>query len=310
MKRVLSLCLMGLLLLIPMTSRADTAVGDSIAILGEDLTDAQREALLAEFGVEEDTLILTITNKEEHETLGNIVPSGKIGSKAISSAMITYTEKGSGLDITTSEHITYITKQNYADALITAGITDAKIQISAPYDVSGTAALTGIMKAYETSSGATIDPEVKEAVNEEVLLSVTIGDELASQAEKSGQDTETAKNEAQKKASDIVSDIKVTISEQKPETREQIETIVTDTLQRYEVSLSDETYAKLVSLFDKMRTLDIDWDTVASNIKNKANQVMDTVTDFVNSEEGQGFLNTLKGWFERFLDWLKGLFSL
>jgi uncharacterized protein ypuA len=300
---------MGLLLLIPMTSRADTAVGDSIAILGEDLTDAQKEALLEEFGVEDDTLILTITNKEEHETLGNIVPSGKIGSKAISSAMITYTEKGSGLDITTSEHITYITKQNYADALITAGITDAKIQISAPYDVSGTAALTGIMKAYETSSGATIDPEVKEAVNEEVLLSVTIGDELASQAEASGQDTETAKNEAQKKASDIVSDIKVTISEQKPETREQIETIVTDTLQRYEVSLSDETYAKLVSLFDKMRTLDIDWDTVASNIKNKANQVMDTVTSFANSEEGQGFLNTLKGWFESFLDWLKGLFA-
>ena len=165
------------------------------------------------------------------------------------------------------------------------------------------------MKAYETSSGATIDPEVKEAVNEEVLLSVTIGDELASQAEASGQDTETAKNEAQKKASDIVSDIKVTISEQKPETREQIETIVTDTLQRYEVSLSDETYAKLVSLFDKMRTLDIDWDTVASNIKNKANQVMDTVTSFANSEEGQGFLNTLKGWFESFLDWLKGLFA-
>ncbi|MBC8542871.1 DUF1002 domain-containing protein [Bianquea renquensis] len=309
MKRLWSLCLMGLLLLIPMTSRADTAVGDSIAILGEDLTDAQKEALLEEFGVEDDTLILTITNKEEHETLGNIVPSGKIGSKAISSAMITYTEKGSGLDITTSEHITYITKQNYADALITAGITDAKIQISAPYDVSGTAALTGIMKAYETSSGATIDPEVKEAVNEEVLLSVTIGDELASQAEASGQDTETAKNEAQKKASDIVSDIKVTISEQKPETREQIETIVTDTLQRYEVSLSDETYAKLVSLFDKMRTLDIDWDTVASNIKNKANQVMDTVTSFANSEEGQGFLNTLKGWFESFLDWLKGLFA-
>ena len=90
MKRLWSLCLMGLLLLIPMTSRADTAVGDSIAILGEDLTDAQKEALLEEFGVEDDTLILTITNKEEHETLGNIVPSGKIGSKAISSAMIAY----------------------------------------------------------------------------------------------------------------------------------------------------------------------------------------------------------------------------
>ena len=30
MKRLWSLCLMGLLLLIPMTSRADTAVGDTL----------------------------------------------------------------------------------------------------------------------------------------------------------------------------------------------------------------------------------------------------------------------------------------
>ena len=309
MKRILSLCLIGLLLLTPMTSRADTAVGDSIAILGEDLTDSQKSALLEEFQASEDTLILTITNKEEHETLGSIVPSGKIGSKAISSAMITYTEKGSGLNITTSEHITYITKQNYADALITAGITDAKIQISAPYDVSGTAALTGIMKAYEASGGSAIDPDVKEAVNEEVLLSVTIGDELARQGEESGQDEETAKNEAQVKASEIVSDIKVKISEQAPETREQIETIVSDTLQRHEVSLSDETYAKLVSLFDKMRSLDIDWDSVAANIKNKANQVMESVTEFVNSEQGQGFLSTLKGWFDSAIEWFKGLFN-
>ena len=45
--------------------------------------------------------------------------------------------------------------------LITAGVKDAEIQITAPFKVSGTAALTGLMKAYETTSNKQIPEEVK-----------------------------------------------------------------------------------------------------------------------------------------------------
>lgn len=52
-----------------------------------------------------------------------------------------------------TSHITYCTSQMYISALATAGITDAKITVTAPFDVSGTAALTGVYKAYEDITG-------------------------------------------------------------------------------------------------------------------------------------------------------------
>ncbi|MGQ3339185.1 DUF1002 domain-containing protein, partial [Staphylococcus aureus] len=76
----------------------------------------------------------------------------QIGTKAISSASITLGEKDSGLNITTN-NINWVTDEMYTNALITAGVKDAKIYITAPFEVSGTAALTGILKAYEVQSG-------------------------------------------------------------------------------------------------------------------------------------------------------------
>ena len=60
--------------------------------------------------------------------------------------MITYTKPGSG-HIVRSKNINSITDAMYTNALITAGVKDAEIQITAPFKVSGTAALTGLMKA-------------------------------------------------------------------------------------------------------------------------------------------------------------------
>ncbi len=41
----------------------------------------------------------------------------------------------------------------YISALATAGITDARIIVASPFEVSGTAALTGVYKAYEDMTG-------------------------------------------------------------------------------------------------------------------------------------------------------------
>ena len=59
------------------------------------------------------------------------------------------------------KNINWVTDAMYTNALITAGVKDAEIQITAPFKVSGTAALTGLMKAYETASNKQIPEEVK-----------------------------------------------------------------------------------------------------------------------------------------------------
>ena len=63
------------------------------------------------------------------------------------------------MDVTTS-NITWCTPEMYISALATAGITDAKVVVAAPFEVSGTAALTGVYKAYEDMTGKKLDQKI------------------------------------------------------------------------------------------------------------------------------------------------------
>jgi uncharacterized protein YpuA (DUF1002 family) len=177
-RRLISIFLIVIMTIGSATVFADAVVGDVIVSLGDDLTEKEKEAILEEFDPLENATMIVTTNAEEHKYLGDVVPAGKIGNNAISSVMITYTEKGSGLKVDTSDKITYITDNIYTNALITAGVEDADIKITAPKNASGTAALTGIMKAYEISTGEVIDDDIKKVANEEMIRTAELGEQI------------------------------------------------------------------------------------------------------------------------------------
>lgn len=74
---------------------------------------------------------------------------------------ITILDDGSGLNVST-KNINWCTEQMYKNALTTAGITDADVKVTAPFEVSGTAALTGIYKAYEDITGNSLSSLAKD----------------------------------------------------------------------------------------------------------------------------------------------------
>lgn len=162
--KLLALLLAVTVFMMPTASFADIIEGESIVTLGENLSEQQKQDLLKEMKTPKDATIITVSNAEEHKFLEGIVPKAQIGTRAISSSMITYTKPGSGL-IVRSKNINWVTDAMYTNALITAGVKDAEIQITAPFKVSGTAALTGLMKAYETASNKQIPEEVKKVAN-------------------------------------------------------------------------------------------------------------------------------------------------
>jgi len=166
-----------LLMTFPFGAFADVTVGDKIVTVGQDLTTDQRTQILNGLGATSSTQIVTVTNQEEQQYLGNLVPKAMIGTRSISSSSITYTATGSGLNVSTN-NITWVTNQMYLNALITAGVKDANIVVTAPFSVSGTAALTGIMKAYEVSSGTVIPDNVKQAANTEMVQTAKLGDHI------------------------------------------------------------------------------------------------------------------------------------
>lgn len=265
------------------SSFADVAVGDSIISFGADLSESEKDSIFKEFNPPENVQEIVTTNAEEHKYLGGVVPNSKIGNFAISSVMITYTEKGSGLKVDTSDKITYITDESYINALITAGVEDADIKVTSPRNASGTAALTGIMKAYEVSSGEVIDDSIKKAANEEMIRTVEIGEVI-------GND----------KAVELFNKIKQEIAKQNPKTTEEVRDIIINIANNYNINLTDEQIEQLVSLFDKMRSLDIDWNRVSNQIEDIGNKA----TEFLSSEEGKGFLENLRLFFKALLEWL------
>lgn len=285
-KRLISLFLIITIMMSSTIVYADIVEGDVIISLGDNLTEEEKEAILEEFNAPEDAHIIVTTNAEEHEYLGDVIPAGEIGSNAISSAMITYTKKGSGIKIDTSDKITYITEAVYTNALITAGVEDAEIKVTSPKNASGTAALTGIMKAYEVSTGEVIDDEVKKIANEEMVRTAELGEEIG-----------------EEEATELINAIKQEIGKQKPQTTEEVKDIVVNIVNNFNISLTDEQIEKLVSLFDKMKDLDIDWDKVGNQIQD----IVDKASDYLSSEEGQGFLGKIKSFFVKIGEWFASL---
>ncbi len=276
-----------LFLTAPIKSLADAAVGDVIVTLGEDLTIAQKEKVLKDLEAPENAQTITVSNAEEHEYLGDFIPKATIGSRAISSSSITLTAKDSGLSVAT-QNITSITDDMYLNALMTAGVKDADIKITAPFEVSGTAALTGIMKAYEVQTNKKIPEEVKKAANEEMVQTAKLGEKVGKE-----------------KAAEFMATIKEEIAKENPQTKDDLRALIERVANDLGISLTDSELNALVDFFNRLKDLDIDW----NQVKDQLSATKEKVTTFLQSEEGQSFLDKLKNFFVSIIDAIKALFS-
>lgn len=170
MKKLIATALTLLLLVGLMPTASAFQFGEQRVVFGADLNAEQRQQMWRDFGLIPGAVPeLTVTIEEERASLRGFVPDSVIGSRSISSVYIMITEPGSGLDITIY-NINWLTENIYRNALVTAGITDARVIISAPVPVSGTAALTGIYKAFEEITGTALSQEAMLAGIEEAVL--------------------------------------------------------------------------------------------------------------------------------------------
>jgi uncharacterized protein YpuA (DUF1002 family) len=287
MKKILIYLMLCFLMINPVHTFADIAEGDMIVTLGENLTAEQKKSLLSEMGAPNDVLTVTVSNQEEHQYLGKYISKSLIGTKAISSSAITIEPKGSGITVET-KNINWVTDEMYVNALITAGVKDAKIYITAPITVSGTAALTGIIKAYEISADKTIPEEVKQAANQEMVETAKLGDSIGDQ-----------------NAAALIAKVKEEIAKNKPKNDEELRKIIEQAAKDLNVTLTDEEMQRLMDFFNKLKDLNIDWNQVSDQL----NMAKDRISKFLESEEGQGFVEKIKQFFIWLIDAIKSIFS-
>lgn len=292
--------LVSLLLIVTLTlsfgMTAGAASGDRpILALGSDLSADQRATVLGLLGVSEADLenydVIYVTNQEEHQYLDAYLSSSVIGTRALSSVLIRPAEEGSGLNVTTY-NISYCTIEMYTNALLTAGLEDADVYVAAPSNISGTSALIGAVKGYADMTGSSVNEQALETAVNELVVTGEIGDVLG--------DSETA--------SDMIAYIKQQIVEQGVDSAEDIETIIRNAMEEFDISLSDEDVAKLVELMDKISKLDIDVNALAQQASQLYEKLKGMGLDLDNIDTEQ-VGNFITRFFDRIVDLISSLFE-
>ena len=238
MKKTISVFL-TLLLLLSFTVSAFAYGNQSRAVIAADLSEEEIAQVYQAFGVSRGSVIeLRVTNQEERQSLEGYVDPSLIGSRAISSVYVELLPSGSGMDVSTY-NITWCTPAMYMSALATAGITDAKIVVAAPYGVSGTAALTGVYKAYENMTGKPMDDLAKLISTQELTITGDLASEIGSM-------DSTA----------IVNDLKLMLDETKNMSDAQLRETILQIAGEYNVNLSEQQIRQLIQLCRSLEMLD------------------------------------------------------
>ena len=244
----------------------------SRAVIGADLTDDQIAAVYNAFGIKRgDAIELRVTNGEERQWLQGYVDESLIGTRSISCVYVQLLPEGSGMDVTTS-NITWCTGEMNISALATAGITDARIIVAAPFEVSGTAALTGVYKAYEDMTGKKLDDLAKLVSTQELTITGELANEIGSMDSTS-----------------IVNDLKLMLDETQKMTDDEIRAEIIDIAGRYNVSLTNTQIQQLIDLCRSLEGLDAD------SLKARVEEVQGTLQKVSDAKtKVVGFVETVK----------------
>lgn len=226
---------------------------DIVITLGADLSRQEKQQVLDTFSDwkgNKEVRYLTVSNAEERRYLEGLVDSKLIGSRAISSAYCELLADGKGIEVET-ENITEITPFMYANALATAGIEDARVVAAAPFPVSGTAALTGIIKAFEAASGEKLDEEAKETAHQEIAETSELG-------RKYGQGT----------AEKVIYEVKTEVVQRETSDPETIRKIILDVSADLNVQLSEQDVERIVELMQRINQLDVSVNQLSGQLQN------------------------------------------
>lgn len=283
MKKTISLilaALFGVCLIMPAAMAATIAPGEQRITMGADLSDAQRESIYEFFGVERGTIKeLTVTNSEERSYLEGLIPDERLGRVALSCVYITVLDAGSGIKVETN-NINWCTEQMYINAMITAGITDASVKVSAPYPLSGTAALTGIYKAYEDITGEKLDEDAKAAAAEELITTGELAEFIGSE-----------------EATRLINELKKILNNIKSMTDDEVRAEIRRIAAQCNISVTDSQVEQLLTLCRTLQNLDVE------NLQSRLLGWLDTVDK----------LSSVSSWFAKIwrsvLEFLTSIFG-
>ncbi len=221
---------------------------DNVVTLGENLSEDQRALMYEYFGTSADKVrTIIVSHADEVKYMEGIATAEQIGTTTNSCAYVEPTDSG-GIKVKTA-NLNYVTSSMIASTLTTAGMENGNVIAACPFEVSGTGALTGIIMAYETASGESLDEGKKEAAMEELIATGNLSDALGSEV-----------------ATEVMNEAKTKIIDKGLEDPEEIGEAVDEIAADHDVTLTDEQRQEVVSVLEKIAQYDYDLGAIKNTL--------------------------------------------
>ena len=277
-----------------------------ILSFGSSLNQREEAALRDYFGVSDEMEAIYVDNETAIKQLG-LAPDALDDYKGgwYSSAYVKLTDQG-GINVS-SKNVSLVTNEMFANALITSGILNCEVIVSAPFMVTGESALAGILAGAEEIMGASLSEENKIVAKEEIDTTLEIADEILNNPDNeinSSSDSSTV-------ASGIINDIKQQVIKDSPNST-QIEQIIVNVTNNYGVELSEESTERIANLMEDVNKLDIDYKDIKETMKNIGDSISESLKEAGVKLKESGLLEKIGNWFVDLVrgvgEWIKGLF--
>ena len=278
------------------TSVIDEKWGKPTVVYGGGLTNDQIQSTRDLFDIE-DTNNVYETSVDANDLYNYLGIAGGDTSSLISSVMVQKQDAGKGVKvkIITEDNITKITSNQYANAAITAGVSDVEIDVASVSKVTGESALTGVYKALE-ANGETLDLDRTQVAQDELETTNEIAENNA--------DFDSGRlDQAMVEIKQELAEIKK--NQGSAATAEQVEQVVTDALKKFNLSdiISQDDIDKLIAFAKKYQnTSAIDSQEVLEQLNKLSGNLKNQLSGLINKAQSEG-------WFDKIINFIKSLFN-
>ncbi|HAT4281676.1 TPA: DUF1002 domain-containing protein [Clostridium perfringens] len=240
-----------------------------VVTLGANLNSNQKQEMFKEFGVKpNDVKVITMNVNEIREQLGLPKIVGEFKGNAYSSVFVKIEEKGYGLKVKTN-NLTEVTKTMLSNALLTSGVTDADVIATAPFPVTGTSALAGVLQSFEKATGENIPVKNKEVARQELSITNNLAKAKNSEGQDIGRDG----------ASAIVNQAKEEVIKDKPKNDKEVGEIVNNITNNYNIELTPTQEQELVGLLANINSLGLDYSKLKGELDSLSNNIQETLKE-------------------------------
>lgn len=225
----------------------------------------------------------------------------------ISSVLVKKENKGKGVSvkIETPKNITEITQSQYANAAITAGVSDASIVVASVLPVTGESALTGVYKAFALN-GVELDTARTEVAQEELETVNTIVQENKSNEKFDPTKLDSVIIEVKQKLTELVD------GQKELATKEDIERIITEALanQNLQNIVSQDNVQQLILLFQNYQnTGAINSTEAKAQLSELAGTVGQKAQEIYKQAEQSGLLDKIIAFFTNIFESFTKIFQ-